>query len=376
MKRVVTIKKAIVAMAMICKTGLMMCACTPHASTQGLTAWTLADDILSVNGANRVIFQSDVAAGSYMITMPGTYAIGESLTRMGAAPVITVTVPGVTIDLKGYTIAGSGGATSGILFDTGSSGRVTNGTISGFSSGGVNFNNALYGTVDSLLIREGVGIAVTNTNGVEISGVNGNPPNPLVLVSITGSNSVVVHDCFVNQGFLLEATNSSNIVIHDCIVSIGALFSFDMVTNSIVEDCYMEGIGTAPAAILNDSSNNVLRNVRMAGAVQTYIAITGAASSNNLIENCALVHQNENIALPSLSIGVGVSRTRIISTVIKDTSVGAPDIEDNGTDTEVLNCLLNSVSGPGITFAIIHNADVVANDANWWQNLDTYRRVR
>ncbi len=362
-------------MAMICKTGLMMCACTPHASTQGLTAWTLADDILSVNGANRVIFQSDVAAGSYMITMPGTYAIGESLTRMGAAPVITVTVPGVTIDLKGYTIAGSGGATSGILFAAGSSGRVTNGTISGFSSGGVNFNNALYGTVDSLLIRGGVGIAVTNTNGVEISDVNGIQPVPLV--SITGSNSVVVHDCFLNLGRMLSATSSSNIVMHDCIVSGGGLFSFDMVTNSIVEDCYMEGIGGGvPAAILNDSSNNVLRNVRMAGALHMYLLITGALSSNNLIESCALVHQNENIALPSISIGTGVSRTRIISTVIKDTSVGVPDIEDNGTDTEVLNCLLSSVSGPGITFAIIHNADVVANDANWWQNLDTYRRVR
>lgn len=366
MKKIVTTIQQAMILMMASYIGSVIGSCPAHASTVGQTAWKLADDILSINGAsNKIIYQTDVP---YTISAPGEYVVGGTLTPNGASPIITVNAINVTIDLKENVLIGAG-ATNGITFLSGSGGEVTNGTISNFTNGVVYNSGATFGDVNNVsFVGCTQGVSATNMDALDISySVFRSGTTAVSLSSVT--THAVIDNCIfeaMNNGVVVQ--NSSDIVVSNCVHNSalgapGSAISFNAVSNSfIVNHIVTAFLGTIYN--LQASSFNLILDSHAVGA-SVYLTVSGA-SSNNIMRNCTI----QNSTATSIQIAAAATNTRLIGCIIKDPSAVA--ISDLGTNSDFFNCYINAASGAGITsptYPVANDANVIANTTNWWQNL-------
>lgn len=332
---------------------LLYATCTPHVATVGQSVWALADTILSVNGANKIIYQADIP---FTVPGPGLYAIGETLTSINTSTLITNMYSNVTFDLKGHAIINQlGDTTTAIALHDNSNITICNGFINGFTYG-ITMANVSYTFINNMNIN--AAIVAANSSNIEVY-------DSLYFSSISASNStnVTINDCIFGSTNL---TNCSNCRIANA-QSLGSV-TLSAVTDSEFYNLYQDG-GTAETffTIIN-CSNNIFSNITRSLCAIAF-DISGTSSSNtfdNIL--CSEIFNTPIIINP------GVNKTRIVSSVFIRSALAGAAINNNGTNTHVYNNLIrrfatpvsDTVLGSGL---VITGTNVTVNDANYWQNL-------
>lgn len=350
--------------------------CAPHASTVGSAIWRQADNILSAHGANKVIFQSDIP---YTIPNSGIYALGESITSTSPS-IITNNFTNVTIDLKQHTINGASGAAAGITMGANSSAKILNGTMMQFASTATAIKLNSSGSMiieDMRFINNRTSISATGlTRGLAVEDCyflssTSTASSVDVALRITNSIDISINNCQSIGGGFVYATNSSGISIENVEKSLGAsLANFSSVNNSYVNDC--NHIGVTNAIVLANSSYNIVSNCTWVNTDTTTILISGSSTGNEF-NNICIHAPYQSMAYNSISIGSGVTVTRILSSIVHLTSPSAL-FNNAGTNTQVYNSYLRNVNSTIITgnpFTTIggNNNTVANNTTNYWRNL-------
>lgn len=334
-------------------------ACTSHAGTVGFSVWKLADDILSINEANKVIYQSDIP---FTVPSSGAYAVGETLINTSTAPVITNTHTNVVIDFKGHSIINQLAVSdaTAISLQENSQTTICNGFIDGSTYGIVmsGVSNALIQGMG--FIGTTTNIRVTNSSNIEICETDMNG-----FVDFTNvTNSIVKDSILINSFSLLFMRDCSGVTVMNMMGS-GAVLSG--VINSKFENTYLDSGASVISYRINNSSHNIF--TRLIRENSNLLADLVGTSSCNTFDKVI----GNRMALV-LRINTGVNKTRLLSSVLQgDVMAGGAAVINNGTNTEMYNNLIRQyvpVSGSVLEAGlVITNTNVVANDANYWQNL-------
>ena len=100
--------------------------------------------------------RTPIAALPFTISASGSYYVTGNLTAAGAASGITIATNDVTLDLGGFALTGGGSGTTGRAIDvTGLLRRniyIRNGTVRGWSNGGVRADLATAVTVEKVRV--------------------------------------------------------------------------------------------------------------------------------------------------------------------------------------------------------------------------------
>jgi parallel beta-helix repeat protein len=203
------------------------------------------------------------AAGGfpYNITSSGSYRLSGNLTDSSTtadAIDIGAAATSVTIDLNGFSIIGPGGPNtgSGILQNNPGSLTVENGSINGFSGGGVG-GNGVFAYGDAIVRNmqvSGNGNGIVTSSGSVISGN-------------TASNNVVGIDC-AGSGCVISGNTAINNASHGIIFnSFGSLITGNAVLNN-------GGIGLIGGDSTNAYGGNVING-------NGYLNVQGGTSLGN-----------------------------------------------------------------------------------------------
>ncbi len=336
----------------VCVTNLLYGACTPHVAKVNQSVWKLADEILSVKGANKVIYQSDIP---YAITTPGEYAIGEMLTSTWS-PVITVAAPNVTIDFKGMAIVSS---PTGVLVQNEQ--IVIRDGIIDQAETAISIENTSNVVIDTMYIFSPVSRGINVLGSSDIAIVNsyittGN-------IALDTATNVSVDTCVANTFFI---TDCSSISVTN---TMSGVYFLTRVTNSIFDNIYLDGGVSLTFYTITDSSYNIFSDAIRSNA-NGLIDLNGT-SSFNTFENFI----NNSIIVP-VRIASTVNKTRIKSSIFQNVNPSAfsTAIINNGTNTEVYNSSFDGyvflTSGTALTTGlVITTTNIDNNNANYWQNL-------
>ncbi len=184
--------------------------------------------------------QTQINSLPFSITQSGSYILTKDLTGVSGQNGITLDAPNVTIDLKGFALAGVPGALSGIA-ETGVNSHaglvVTNGSITGWPAGAIDTPGVSEGRFDYLHVSGQGGVPIPATQATVRAGSDdavdhvtlvGNGPN-----GITMDSAARISNCLVDgyqQQFgdgILTLDQSS---VRDCTVlgfSTGINLGFD-----------------------------------------------------------------------------------------------------------------------------------------------------
>lgn len=148
------------------------------------------------------------------IVTPGSYFLTQDITATAATDGIKIQVPGVTLDLNGFTLAGAGLGSDGISTATVANVTIINGTVRNWTGAGIRADQVSNGRYERLR-------------------VNSNPGGGI----IAGRNSIV-QDCTAadNGGHgitMAEGTLGSSIVAR-CIVDGSVLDGIQVANNTTV----------------------------------------------------------------------------------------------------------------------------------------------
>jgi hypothetical protein len=143
----------------------------------------------------------------YTINTSGSYYLAANVTASGSSAGIIIGASNVTVDLNGFTLAGGGsGSVAGIQIVS-SGACIRNGTITGWTRGGINASgtgqSALYASLQNLIVTGNSGAAtdaaVTVSEGSRIQGCV--VSNNSTVTGILTANACVITDCaVVNNG--------------------------------------------------------------------------------------------------------------------------------------------------------------------------------
>lgn len=338
-------------------------SCTPLQGLTGSSVWKLADDILSSNGANTVIYQKDVP---YTIPGPGAYAVGQNLISTSTAAIITNNFADVVIDLKDHSLVASEGNTTGIVLGTNSNTTIRNGWMLNFSLG-IAATGALGLSIENIVfsLSSIFSISANNTSNIEIynSTISG--------INFNNVESVIMEGCdiyAVAANSTISIANSSYVAIRDFITYSGT-YNFTNVTDSIMDHgTYYGRLGSVMASFTNCSHNIISNIIRKDGA---QLAVIAGTSLGNTFDNNIM----QNLSAPGISIAAGAVGTHILSCLLQLISTGATGIFNNGIDTEVYNTMFRTVptgavgGTPLVGGLVITGTNVSNNNANYWQDL-------
>lgn len=288
------------------------------------------------------------------ITTPGVYAIGEQLSG-GGNPMITVMSPNVTIDCKGHFI--SGGVRDILVQDVDQI-RICNGVMAATSTciAIVDSSNVM---IEDMIFTGGLSIGAIDSSSIDVLDSN------LASVSLTGVTNSSIDECAVTG---ITAVNCTGISVTN--VDTVQMF-LTGVTNSIFDNIYRDGAVGGTAYTLTNCSNNIFSNITRSNA-NAFTEVLGT-SSNNLFENVII-----NQTIVPIVTAATVDRTQFKSCTILNgnPSVFQACFFNDGTNTKVYNTTLDNfafVTSAGsmnpIMGFIITDTNVVANDANYWENL-------
>jgi hypothetical protein len=181
----------------------------------------------------------------FTISHAGSYYLTDNVTASGDTAGLVIASDDVTIDLNGFALIGGGGGTVAGIYAPAFQKNlcVRNGTVRGWTKGGVRLINARNSRVEKLLVSN-------NTNDSGISIQQGsivvdcaayNNPNSGIYTS--GGSNLVTH-C-VSSGNGVGFFASDNSIFSDCVSTYNQLTGIDVGT-SVVVRCsvsYNQGIG-------------------------------------------------------------------------------------------------------------------------------------
>jgi hypothetical protein len=337
--------------------------CAPFQSLTGASVWKLADDILSANEANKVIYQSDVP---YTTPGPGTYAIGQNLVSTSTIPIITNNFPDVVIDLKNHTLLAGGSNATAISLGANSNTAIRNGWILNFAPG-ITINGAQGLSIENITfsLSSVLSILATNASNIEIY------DSTICGINFNNVESVIMRDCDIYSIAFTSTiliANSSYVTIED-FVSYSGTYIFMNVTDSIMDHGTYYGRPGSVMTSFTNCSHNIMSNIIRKDAAQ--LAIIAGTSLGNTFDNNIM----QNLSTPGISIGAGAVGTRILSCLLQSISTSTTGIFNNGTDTEVYNTMFRTVPAgavggtPLVGGLVITGTNVSTNNANYWQDL-------
>ena len=141
------------------------------------------------------------ATSQFLISQPGSYYLSGNINGVSGKSAVAINADNVTLDLDGYALIGVAGATNGVeIRGTRNQVIVQNGTVRGFSAGGViatgTMTNARFDSLSIHNISAGRGISIPTGEGSQVRdcGVTLVGGGGIVL----SSNSGQVENCVVN----------------------------------------------------------------------------------------------------------------------------------------------------------------------------------
>ena len=309
----------------------------------------------------------------FMITESGSYVVTGNLAS--ASHGILVAASGVTIDLNGHTLSGSG-SDAGILTDTNAMLVVRNGTIEGFAIG-IGSLNSNYGRYERLTVRDNLayGIVINSSAGRQSYG------NVIRDVSVIGHNEVGISIAAKSEGvtrgnMVLNSTVMDNedgalrlhadtgrltgTIVRDNVFSgstasrgvdlhseNGGACNANMFRRNHIIDNAHSGLrilatGTDSEATGNIIEDNVIsRNGSSIPALTVQASAGGAANGNLLAGN--QVTKNEETGIFIHAFGGGTARGNLIrDSVVSGNAINGITLDGDAAGTRVEN---NRVSG-------------------------------
>jgi parallel beta-helix repeat protein len=153
----------------------------------------------------------------FVISDPGSYCLGSNVVGVAGKNGIKIDADNVTLDLAGFGVLGVGGSLSGILINNHFHIVVRNGSISGWSSHGLDGTSGALARIEDLR---------TDANG----------GNGLVINS--GSQ---VNNCVAAQNAGVGIAVSNNVLVTGCVSSINGGHGFGLGTACTIKSCLAFG---------------------------------------------------------------------------------------------------------------------------------------
>ena len=220
------------------------------------STFSIIESLENDSGTQTLIHQNDLGATGYIISSPGHYALGESISfsPVSAASAITINTDNVHLDLNCFMLSqeNSQPGVNGITINSSQNNlSILNGMISNFSNNGIEVGN----DVDGLNIQ--ATLFEDNARGIHF---NGSQANPITSASINNieliGSTTALH---------LISTNGSR--FNDLIVfqSLNAAFDITESFTNIFKDITINGVNSTSNAygfkLENGGNNQILSNV-------------------------------------------------------------------------------------------------------------------
>ena len=235
--------------------------------------------------------RTPISSLPYTVSSQGSYYLTRNLTAAGSTAGITISADNVTLDLDGFALVGGGsGSVAGINVPAARKNiLIRNGTVRGWTNGGVNASNATNSVIQGLRVSNNTSpSAFFNAAGLSI-----------------GSGSTV-KDCVVAHN-----TNCDGISVGKACVVSGCVARENSVGGKagirIVDSCYVIGniSDSNGRGIVAGSSNRIESNSCTSNANDGIVIPLGA--TNNLV-----IHNSARDNSPNYNIASGNSYGRIV----------------------------------------------------------------
>lgn len=220
------------------------------------------------------ITPGDTAGYPITISQPGAYILGSNLAVTGGKHGIQVNSHNVDIDMKGFLLTGSGGATYGIISGYGES-RIHNGVINRFLYSGIYLRNNAWTIEDMQIVRNGYrGIDAQDATEIRVlnSVIASNGNSGVLVRSGVFKNNTISKNAdigiIIDRSGLLEGNyiegNFKGLVINNAGVVTANSF--------IANQSYAIDNGPAAASITNNSlyNNNGIGTEQILGGNNVY----------------------------------------------------------------------------------------------------------
>jgi len=296
-----------------------------------------------------------ISSGTTFISQPGSYYLTTNVSiGVASGNGILISVPDVTIDLNGFTLAGTAANTGeGIGLPAAGNVTIRNGTITGWGNEGINGSSAPRCVIEDVLVfgngRSGShdGIGVGNDARIVRCTVVSNTSIGIV----TGMRSEVIQ-CIAstNGGPGIQVGEQS--VVKDCVAANNAASGFVLGPGANAENC----IAVSNLNTTTGFSGFVVGNGgRVVGCVANYNAVgisTGLACK--VIDSTAVSNKFGGIILAADSSAIDCVATQNGSQGISTTGDGAlvsgcssSDNAQDGIFVNSFNCMIvgNLVTG-------------------------------
>jgi len=264
----------------------------------------------------------DPAGWPITITLSGSYKLGTNLTPTAGSDAIDISVPGVTIDLAGFTISGNNtctaGSTNGATCVGGSHGTgiastaaqttIQNGNINGFTTG-ISLSQQMNSVSHITLTKNAVAIDASHGVGsifehivASVNGdglVGGSSDQVFASTFLSNGNSglsgalIDARDIIsiANSSYGIDAGNGGIITNANLIYNgVGGYNSTDQaILSHVMVNGSPVGISVSPGkAIVEDSSVNDATTGFVLGSAGCYWQIGGLANTTNVSGGTAL----------------------------------------------------------------------------------------
>ena len=224
--------------------------------------------------------RTPISALPFNITMQGSYYLTANLTANGNGHGITISADNVTLDLNGFALIGGGsGQVAGInIPDAHKNIQIRNGTVRGWTNGGVNALNATNSVIERLrLSNNSASNAFLNVAALSI-----------------GFGSTV-KECFVTQSPNCHGIATGNAsLISGCVVSANSSGAGIRAG----DDCYVVGnVSDSNGTGITMGSGNRIESNNSTFNAGAGVLVPSGATNNVLIRNSARGNNpNYNIA--------------------------------------------------------------------------------
>jgi parallel beta-helix repeat protein len=201
----------------------------------------------------------------FKITQEGSYYLTGNITGVAGKNGILVQSSGVTLDLMGHSVGGTGVGSLNGIFLTGFASNVTirNGTVEGWAVAGINVNNQGFGLYEDLRIT-GNGTGMSVGDGVIQRCIASNNTNGGIFIATFAT----VRDCTSKSNGADGFSGNSNCTFTDCWAMQNAGNGFNAGETSTLTNC-VATFNSGTAGIVLDRGSSA----------------TGCTSSNNIGAN-------------------------------------------------------------------------------------------
>jgi hypothetical protein len=306
----------------------------------------------SMKTLDEVEPRTPISSLPYTIAQPGSYYLTQSLTGVAGQNGITITAADVSLDLRGFTLAGVPGALDGIRL-SGRGASIANGVIRDWDDGidatsGIEAryerltvrDNAVFGIradaysliTDCIAFSNGIGISSAGNTSIShcVSSLNSQAGFYLAAPSITLS------DCNAVANFYGVFAQGSDAIISRCTFA-----------QNLSDGIYVSGAGVIVEDCVARENDGVQINVPANGTTVRGCTVQSSPGDGIYMTGTDnWIHGNTLSGLGQEAIEVaGAARNRVDGNAISNSATG---IRSGGTQTVIENNTVASASVAGV----------------------------